>query len=80
MQTEFTLRDAKARLSELLDRVLAGESVEIVRRGAGRGRFRILLCEPGQGVRRPGALRGQITIPADFDAEDPELIGDFEGA
>ena len=79
MQTEISLRDAKARLSEILDRVAAGEQIEIVRRGSNPGRFRILPADGAARLRRPGALRGRIEIPEDFDAEDADLIGLFEG-
>ena len=33
MATKVNLADAKARLSELVDRAMAGESIDIVRRG-----------------------------------------------
>ncbi len=75
----FTSRDAKARLSELLDRVAAGDEIEIVRRGAGGGRFRILAVEASGAARRPGRLKGRIAIPPDFDEEDPEIVAAFEG-
>ena len=79
MQSEISLRDAKARLSEILDRVAAGEQIEIVRKGAKPGRFRILPADGAARLRRPGALQGKIVIPDDFDAEDPELVTLFEG-
>lgn len=79
MQSEISLRDAKARLSEVLDRVAAGESIEIVRKGAKPGRFRIIATKSGSVVRRPGALKGRFKVPDDFDAADPEIISLFEG-
>lgn len=78
MQTQFTLREAKARLSELLDRVAAGETVEITRKGAKKGRFRITSIE-GEFGRRPGAMAGRIVISPTFDDEDAEILADFEG-
>lgn len=80
MQSQYTLREAKARLSEILDLVAAGEAIEITRQGAKKGRFRITSVEGEFGGRRPGALAGKITIPDDFDDEDPEISADFEGA
>lgn len=79
MTMRFTLRDAKARLSEILDAVAAGEDVEILRKGGRNDRFRIVLLEASGTVRRPGALKGRIRIPEDFDAEDPDLVAAFEG-
>ena len=74
-----TVREAKAHLSELLDRAARGEEVEIVRRGAKPGRFRLLAVEAGEALRAPGALRGAFTVPEDFDAPDPQLAKLFEG-
>lgn len=76
---ELTLREAKARLSEVLDRAAAGETIEIVRRGAKKGRFRVLAVHADATLRRPGALRGVLTVPADFNEPDPDLIAAFEG-
>lgn len=76
---ELTLREAKARLSEVLDRAAAGEIIEIVRQGARKGRFRVMAVEPAGSVRRPGALRGVLTVPDDFDAPDPAMLDAFEG-
>jgi antitoxin (DNA-binding transcriptional repressor) of toxin-antitoxin stability system len=78
MLHRYTLREAKARLSALLDSVAAGDEVEILRQGAGEGRFRIVLVEGGTRLRRPGALRGRLRIPDDFDREDPGLTAAFE--
>jgi antitoxin (DNA-binding transcriptional repressor) of toxin-antitoxin stability system len=78
MKHAYTLRDAKARLSALLDLADAGELVEISRDGGRKGRYRILLVEPGEVLRKPGALKGKIWIADDFDAEDPELTAAFE--
>ena len=78
MSHPHTLRDAKARLSELLDRAAQGEEVEIVRSGAKPGRFRLLAVEVGVPVRVPGALRGAFAMPEDFDAPDPQVAALFE--
>ena len=80
MQTQFTLREAKARLSEILDLVAAGVPVEITRRGAKKGCFRIISTEGTFEIRSPGALKNKITIADGFDEEDPEIVGDFENA
>ena len=79
MTTSYTLREAKARLSEILDLVSSGVPVEITRQGGKAGRFRIVATDSGYGQRAPGALKGRITIPAGFDNEDADILRDFEG-
>lgn len=74
-----TVREAKAHLSELLDRAARGEPIEIVRRGAKPGRFRLLAVEAVETLRTPGALRGAFVVPEGFDAADPDLQVLFEG-
>lgn len=78
MSEQFTLREAKARLSEILDMVAAGVQVEITRQGAKKGRFKLLPVDGEFGKRAPGALRGRLTVPDDFDDEDPDIVSDFE--
>ena len=78
MPYQYTLRDAKARLSELLDLAAAGNVVEITRQGAKKGRFKLVSVDGAFGQRRPGALKGRIVIPETFDEEDPDIIADFE--
>ena len=78
MPHQYTLRDAKARLSELLDLAAAGNVVEITRQGAKKGRFHLVSANGAFGQRRPGALKGRIVIPETFDDEDPDIIAGFE--
>ena len=78
MPHRYTVRDAKARLSELLDLAAAGNVVEITRQGAKRGRFKLVSVDGTFGQRRPGALKGRIAVPDTFDDEDPDIIADFE--
>lgn len=63
------ISEAKAQLSALIERVLAGE--EIIIGKAGKPVARLVKFERCQGPRVPGALRGQIRIADDFD-EMPE--------
>lgn len=79
MSKQFTLREAKARLSEILDMVAAGVPVEITRQGAKSGRFKLIPSDGEFGKRMPGALKGKIVIPDNFDDEDPDILADFEG-
>lgn len=61
---------AKAHLSKLLERVVAGEEVVITRDG----------LPFTKAPRRPGSLRGRVRIADDFDAPLPEeLLRAFSG-
>ena len=80
MSKQFTLREAKARLSEILDMAAAGVPVEITRQGPKRGRFKLIPSDGEFGKRTPGALKGKIIIPDNFDDEDPDILADFEGS
>lgn len=67
--TRVNVAEAKARLSELIDRALAGEEVVIARRDVPVIR---LVPEPAATPRRlVGLFRGAITVGADFDAPLP---------
>lgn len=79
MSHTYTLREAKARLSELLDLAAAGVPIEITRQGAKKGRFKLIPSNAGFEARQPGALKGKISIPDSFDDEDPDITADFEG-
>jgi len=65
------ISEAKAQLSALIERVLAGE--EIVIGKAGKPVARLVRYERVDGPRRPGALKGRIRIADDFDELPPEL-------
>lgn len=69
--------EAKTQLSRLLERVAAGE--EVVLGKAGRPMARLVPYTERSEPRRPGRLRGQISIEGDLDT--PEwLIEAFEGS
>ena len=63
------ISEAKAQLSALIERVLAGE--EIIIGKAGKPVARLVKFERPDGPRQPGVLKGQIRISGDFD-ELPE--------
>ena len=69
---------AKTQLSRLLRRVAAGEEITIANRGVPVAR---LVPVPLEEPRRVlGAMRGQFTVPDDFDAPLPEEVWRlFEG-
>jgi prevent-host-death family protein len=63
MPTQFNLAEAKAKLSELLDRALAGEEIIIAR--AGEPLAKLMPVKPKRS-RKPGAWRGWgDSIPTD---------------
>ncbi len=70
--------EAKTQLSRLLRRVAAGEEITIANRGVPVAR---LVPVPRENSPRVlGILRGQLTIPEDFDAPLPvDLLDLFEG-
>jgi len=70
--------EAKTQFSRLLRRVAAGEEITIANRGVP---VACLVPVPRQKSRRVlGILRGEFTVPDDFDAPLPdELLDLFEG-
>ena len=70
---EIGLRQAKAQLSELIDRVGRGETVTLTRHGRPVARV-VPVAE-----RRPGLLKGRIGMAADFDETPGWLVDAFEG-
>jgi prevent-host-death family protein len=71
-----TISEAKAQLSALVDRAVAGEEVIIGR--AGKPLVRLVPHVEGAERRRPGTLAGRIRIADDFDelpADIAEALG-----
>lgn len=71
-----TISEAKAQLSALVDRALAGEEVIIGR--AGKPAVRLVPLVQRAEQRRPGTLKGQLRIAQDFDelpADVAEALG-----
>lgn len=76
---KVNIYEAKASLSELIDRVAEGETVVVCRRNVPVAELRPL---PGRRRRkRPiGLARGSFAIPkAFFDPLPDEVVGRFEG-
>ena len=69
------ISEAKAKLSALIERVVAGE--EIVIGKAGRPVAKIVRYERSEEPRTPGALRGKIAIADDFDELPDDLAEAF---
>lgn len=72
--------EAKARLTELLQRAEAGEKVIISRRNQPVIELRPIVANAARPTPQFGLCAGDFKIPDDFDAPLPEeLLGDFEG-
>ena len=62
---------AKTKLSQLLKAVKEGEEIIISKMGQPVAK---LVPYSSPKTRKPGVLKGKITIPADFDKEDEKII------
>lgn len=59
------IHEAKTHLSQLIEKALAGEDVIIAK--AGKPLVRLTALEPPPRKSRIGFLKGEVTVPADFD-------------
>jgi len=69
------ISEAKAQLSSLIEKVLAGEEVIIGKAGKPVAKL-IRYNEPAK-ARKPGALKGKIQIADDFDELPPDIAEAF---
>jgi prevent-host-death family protein len=68
--SQHNIAEAKARLSELVDRALMGEEVVISRDN--KPLLRLVPLRAAAGVRRqPGSATGQVWIAPDFEDVPP---------
>jgi prevent-host-death family protein len=73
-----SLAEAKAWLSQLVERAAAGEEIVIAK--SGRPRARLVPLEGTRALRVPGRGKGGWQLRKDFDAPLPdEVIRGFEG-
>ena len=72
MSRVVNVHAAKTHLSRLLDRAAGGEEIIIAR--AGRPVARLAPLEMARRARRPGLMRGRITVTHDFDAPLPKKL------
>lgn len=70
-----TITEAKAKLSSLIERVLAGD--EIIIKKAGKPVAVLHKYEPHMVKRKPGSLKGKIKIAEDFDDLPSEIAAAF---
>jgi prevent-host-death family protein len=69
------ISEAKAQLSALIERVLAGEDVIIGK--AGKPVAKLIRYENNRQPRHPGALKGKIKIAVDFDTLPEDIAKAF---
>ncbi len=73
----LNVAEAKARLSELVQRAARGEEIVIARNGQPQAR---LVALPPKAARTPGAGTGKWVIADDFDEPlQPGVLSGFEG-
>jgi prevent-host-death family protein len=65
--TEVNIDEAKARLSELVNRALAGEEIVIARDHKPLVKL-VTVASARAANRKPGSAAGQVKISEDFDA------------
>ena len=70
-----SVTEAKAQLSRLIERAMAGEEIIIAR--AGKPAVVLRAYEQAVPTRTPGALRGKIRISDDFDDLPEDLAESF---
>lgn len=73
----LNVAEAKARLSELVQRAAQGEEIIIARNGEPQAR---LVALPPRRARTPGKGAGKWTVPDDFNDSLPaDVLATFEG-
>ena len=72
MAVQVNLSDAKSKLSELINKVIAGEEVIIAKSGKPVAKL-VPFTKPAQN-RKPGSAKGKLIISDDFDAPLPDDI------
>jgi len=74
---QLGIHEAKTRLSELIQRVLSGEEVIIMK--SGKKVAKLIALEQPVKQRIPGIDQGKVFMAEDFDAPLPEeLLNSFE--
>ena len=71
---QWNVAEAKARLSELVRKAVAGEEVVIAKDNTPL--LRLVPLQPAGRIRKPGTARGRIRMAADFD-RTPEDFAEY---
>lgn len=75
---QINIHEAKTHLSQLVEDAARGDDIVIAK--AGKPVARLVGIDQSRTPRRPGALKGRVTIADDFDAPlPPEILEGFEG-
>lgn len=77
MGSVTNIHEAKTHFSKLVERAEAGEEIVIGR--AGKPVAKLVPFDQAAADRRPGLLRGQVWMSADFDDTADEVLAQFEG-
>ena len=77
MSKFVNIYEAKTQLSALVDQAASGDDVIIARNGKPQARITSLV--PAKGKIKYGLLKGQFTVPDDFDAPNPDIEALFYG-
>lgn len=75
----YSVTDAKAKFSQVVESVLQGEEIIVTKMG--KPAVRISAYEPVVSHQRLGLMKGQAKIPDDFgewDEEEAKLLGIIE--
>lgn len=75
--TRVNVHDAKTHLSNLLERVQAGEEIVICK--SGKPIAKLSAYVPVKTPRKPGGWEGRVWMADDFDDLPPELLAAFYG-
>jgi prevent-host-death family protein len=74
------IHEAKTHLSRLIEEAVQGEPFIIAKAGKPVVKVTAIDAPPASSVQRTGFLRGQISVPADFDRMgSDEITSTFEG-
>jgi prevent-host-death family protein len=72
--SRYTIAEAKARFSELVQKAMMGEEVVIAK--GHKPLLKLVPLQPPKRRRKPGSAKGQIWMAPDFDAT-PEDFADY---
>ena len=75
-EIQINMHEAKTKLSQLAEKVLAGDKVVIAKAGKP---YLDLIPHKLRKKRKAGNYKNQIEISDDFDATPIDIIEDFEG-
>lgn len=67
----INIHQAKTNLSKLIEKTQKGEEVIIAK--AGKPVAKLVLYKEKTEMRKPGALKGKIFVPENFNDEDEEI-------